>query len=85
MPLFAILGNHQLMTWKQFVARWRPVNLTRLGIPPSTVFAWRDGKKEPKGWHRDAAAFWIEAKAGEKLPMPPVKKSGKPGAERGSE
>ncbi len=40
--------------------------LTKLDIKPSTVFAWRDGTKEPKGWQRDAAEFWIDAKAGEK-------------------
>ena len=54
------------MTWKQFVRQWRPVNLTRLKVPGSTVFAWRDGSKEPKDYHRDALEFWIEAKAGEK-------------------
>lgn len=54
------------MIWKDFVARWRPVNLTRLGIPHRTVYEWRAGTKEPKGWQRDAAEFWINAKAGEK-------------------
>ena len=53
------------MTWKDFVKRWRPVNLTRLGIPNRTVYDWRAGTNEPpKGWQREAAEFWIEAKAG---------------------
>ena len=66
------------MIWKDFVSRWRPVVLTRMGIPARTVYAWRDGSKEPpKGWQRDAAEFWIENKAGE-----PEKKAkgGKPKA-----
>lgn len=55
------------MTWKQFVSQWRPVNLTRLGIPHRTVYDWKAGSSEPpKGWQRDAAEFWIEAKAGDK-------------------
>ena len=58
------------MTWKAFVNRWRMVNITRLGVPNSTVAEWRAGKKEPKGWQREAAEFWIEAKAG-----PPEKKA----------
>ena len=65
-----------VMTWKDFVSRWRPVVLTRLGIPARTVYAWRDGSKEPpEGWQRDAAEFWIEAKAGEpeKKPKAPKK------------
>ena len=52
------------MTWKQFVKRWRPVNLTRLGIPNRTVYEWHAGTKEPHGWQREAAEFWIAAKAG---------------------
>lgn len=40
------------------------VNITRLGVPNSTVAEWRAGKKEPKGWQREAAEFWIESKAG---------------------
>ena len=52
------------MTWKAFVNRWRMVNITRLGVPNSTVAEWRAGKKEPKGWQREAAEFWIESKAG---------------------
>ena len=51
------------MKWKDFVLRWRPVDLTRLGIPNRTVYEWRAGTKEPKGWKRDAVEFWIEAKA----------------------
>lgn len=42
------------------------VDITRLGVPNSTVAEWRSGKKEPKGWRKDAAEFWIEAKAGKK-------------------
>jgi hypothetical protein len=53
------------MTWKSFVNRWRMVDITRLGVPNSTVAEWRSGKKEPKGWQREAAEFWIRAKAGE--------------------
>jgi hypothetical protein len=53
------------MTWKAFVERWRPVVLTRLGIPARTVYDWRSGTKEPQGWQREAAEFWIKAKAGE--------------------
>lgn len=52
------------MTWKAFVKRWRPVVLTRLGVPHRTVYEWHAGAKEPKGWQREAAEFWIEAKAG---------------------
>lgn len=52
------------MTWQQFVKRWRMSAITRLGVPNSTVAEWRSGKKEPKGWMREAAAFWISAKAG---------------------
>lgn len=52
------------MTWKQFVKQWRPVDLTRLNIPNRTVYEWHAGTKEPKGWQRDAAEFWIKAKAG---------------------
>lgn len=59
------------MTWKEFVNRWRMVDITRLGVPNSTVAEWRAGKKEPKGWQRDAAEFWIESKAGDKKPKPP--------------
>jgi hypothetical protein len=51
------------MIWKDFVQRWRPVDLTRLGIPNRTVYDWRAGNKEPKGWKRAAVEFWIEAKA----------------------
>jgi hypothetical protein len=56
------------MTWKQFVCRWRPVDLTRIGIPHRTVYDWRTGGMEPKGWKREAVEFWIEAKAGEPIP-----------------
>lgn len=52
------------MTWKDFVKRWRMVDITRLGVPNSTVAEWRAGKKEPKGWQRDAAELFIETKAG---------------------
>lgn len=62
--LGAYSGDCSLMTWKQFVQRWRPVNLTRLGIPHRTVYEWHAGTKEPKGWQRAAAEFWISAKAG---------------------
>lgn len=58
------------MTWKDFVARWRPVNLTRLGIPHRTVYEWRAGTKEPKGWQREAAEMFIETKAGEEVKPP---------------
>lgn len=64
------------MTWKKFVSRWRPVTLTRLGIPNRTVYDWRAGTNEPpEGWQRDAAEFWIAAKAGEpeKKPKSPKK------------
>ena len=55
------------MTWKQFVSRWRPVDLTRLGVPNRTVYQWRAGTSEPpKGWQRDAAEFFIAAKLSEK-------------------
>ena len=60
------------MTWQDFVKRWRMVKITRLGVPNSTVAEWRAGKKEPKGWQRDAAEFWISAKAG------PVEETAKP-------
>lgn len=60
------------MKWKAFVQRWRPVALTRLGIPNRTVYDWRAGTKEPVGWQRDAAEFWIAAKAG------PVEETEKP-------
>lgn len=56
------------MTWKQFVRQWKPSNLISLKIPESTVFAWRAGTKEPSGWQREAAEFWIGAK------LPPVSK-----------
>jgi hypothetical protein len=70
------------MTWKEFVKQWKPSRLIEMKVPESTVFAWHAGTKEPKGWQREAAAFWIDAKAGEKLSSPPVKrKSGKPGAD----
>jgi len=49
------------------------VNITRLGVPNSTVAEWRAGKKEPKGWQREAAEFWIESKAGP--PQDPDKQS----------
>ena len=58
------------MTWKEFVRQWRPVNLTKLEIKPSTVFAWRDGSKAPKGWQRNAAELYITTKAGEKEKPP---------------
>ena len=64
------------MTWKQFVQRWRPVNLTRLGIPHRTVYDWRAGTNEPKGWAREAAEFWISAKAG------PVDEKAKPAGKK---
>lgn len=50
------------MTWKDFVNQWRPVELTRLGIPYRTVFAWREGTSEPKGYQREAVEFWLRAK-----------------------
>ena len=53
------------MSWEDFVKQWRPVDLTRLGIPNRTVYDWRAGKKEPKGWKRLAAEFWIKSLAGE--------------------
>lgn len=62
------------MKWKQFVKRWRAVNLTRLGIPHRTVYDWRAGTNEPQGWHKEAAAFWIEAKAGEPEKKEPARK-----------
>lgn len=46
------------------------MDITRLGVPNSTVAEWRAGKKEPKKYHRDALEFWIEAKAGEKVEVP---------------
>lgn len=55
------------MTWKEFVRQWKPANIIDLKVPESTVFAWRAGTKEPTGWQRAAAAFWLEAKAGEKV------------------
>jgi hypothetical protein len=58
------------MTWKDFVKQWPPVTITRLGIPNTTVYEWRAGKKEPKGWQREAAELWIETKAGEKVTSP---------------
>jgi hypothetical protein len=61
------------MTWKAFVQRWRPVVLTRLGIPNRTVYDWRSGTKEPVGWQREAAEFWIESKAG--IPQDEAKQS----------
>ena len=74
-----IYGKVPSMTWKAFVSRWRPVILTRLGIPARTVYAWRDGSKEPpEGWQREAAEFWIEAKAGE--PEKPKRKAKDPKA-----
>ena len=61
----AYFGNAPAMLWKEFVKRWRAVNLTRLGIPHRTVYDWRAGTTEPpKGWQREAAALFIETKAG---------------------
>lgn len=57
-----------MMIWKDFIKQWRPVSLTRIGIPHRTVYDWKAGTKEPPaGWQRDAAEYWIEAKAGEKI------------------
>jgi hypothetical protein len=61
------------MSWQEFVKRFRMVDITRLGVPNSTVAEWRSGKKEPRGWAREAAEFWISAKAGE-TENPPEKK-----------
>jgi hypothetical protein len=66
----------------QFVKRWRPVNLIRLGIPHRTVYDWRAGTNEPpKGWQREAAELLIRSKAGPpESPETKAKgKSGKPG------
>lgn len=52
------------MTWQDFVRRWRMVDITRLGVPSSTVAEWRAGKKQPTGWQREAAALFIETKLG---------------------
>ncbi|MES2920084.1 MAG: hypothetical protein V4819_00960 [Verrucomicrobiota bacterium] len=55
------------MTWVEFVKRWPLADLMDLGIPRRTVYAWRDGSKEPTGWQREAAEFWIEGKVGGKI------------------
>lgn len=54
------------MTWVEFVKRWPLGTLTDLGISRRTVYTWLAGTKEPTGWQRAAAEFWIDAKAGEK-------------------
>lgn len=59
------------MDWKAFVRQWRPVNLTKLGIPHRTVYDWKAGTNEPpKGWQQDSAKYWIEGKAGDKISAP---------------
>jgi hypothetical protein len=63
-------GIDSEVIWKDFVKRWRMVDITRLGVPNSTVAEWRAGKKEPKKYHRDALEFWIDAKAGKKVEVP---------------
>lgn len=61
------------MDWKDFVKRWRPVVLTRLGIPHRTVYDWRAGTNAPpEGWQREAAEFWIQTMASEE-PAPEAK------------
>lgn len=52
------------MSWVEFVKRWPLASLMALKISRRTVYAWHAGTKQPKGWQREAAEYWISAKAG---------------------